>query len=215
MPWTYHRARMTHPRAPGRTTQTILALIPLSLVAAVFAARPGWFSGPWLWGHDLPKIFYPLAQLFHQALLAGQLPLWNDQLGLGFPLYAEGQIGAFYPLNWLIFRLPPLTALDVTRVVHLALAGVGTGLVGLRLSGSRLGAYVAAVGCVLCGGIVTKLEWTSVVVAYAWIPWVILPLIRRPAPNRAGLVLAGTAWGIQALAGHPQTWLMTGLSASL
>jgi hypothetical protein len=45
------------------------------------------------------------------------MPLWNDRLGLGFPLYAEGQIGAFYPPN-VAFVLPS----PVTKVTALALA---------------------------------------------------------------------------------------------
>src|SRR5207344_1516223 len=99
---------------------------------AIVTARVGIPGGPWLWNLDLPKIDYPLASFFHDALAAGRLPLWNDQLGLGYPLYAEGQIGAFYPPNWLIFQLPPLIALDVSRVLHLTLAGLGTGLITLR-----------------------------------------------------------------------------------
>jgi hypothetical protein len=127
-------------------------------------------------------------------------------------LYAEGQIGAFYPPNWLIFQLPPLQALDVTRVLHVALAGLGTGLIALRLTGSRSGAVVAATTAALCGGIVTKLEWTNVVVAWAWVPWILLPLTRRPAPSRTGVAVAGILWGVQALAGHPNTWALTGIA---
>ncbi|MGH2377861.1 MAG: hypothetical protein ACRDGT_05240 [Candidatus Limnocylindria bacterium] len=184
-----------------------------SLVSALVAARVGGAGGPWLWNLDLPKLDYPLAVLFHEALAEGRLPLWSDRLGLGFPLYAEGQIGAFYPPNWIVFRLPPLVALDVTRVLHLTFAGVGTALIALRLGGSLPGAVVASAVAVLSGGIVSKLEWTNMLAAYAWFPWVILPLLRRPTPTFAGLVAGGTAWGVQALAGHPQVWLFTGAAA--
>lgn len=188
-------------------------LVIASLAAAVVADRISIGGGAWLWQLDLPKIDFPLASFFHDALAAGRLPLWNDNLGLGFPLYAEGQIGAFYPPNWLLYQLPPLNALDAVRVLHLVLAGVGTGLIGLRLSGSRTGALLATVVAVLGGAITTKLEWTNVVEAYGLLPWVLLPLIRRPFPTRRGLVLAGIAWGIQALAGHPNVWLLTGIAA--
>ncbi len=199
-----------------RPTQRAGAAIALvSLIAAVLAARVSGPDGPWLWNLDLPKIDYPLASLFHDALAAGRLPLWSDRLGLGFPLYAEGQIGAFYPPNWLIFQLPPIVALDLTRVLHLTLAGVGTGLLTLRVSGSRGGALAAAVTAILGGAIVTKLEWHNLVAAYGWMPWVLLPLVRRPHPTRAGLVAAGIAWGVQALTGHPNTWLLTGLTAAV
>ncbi|HEU0237582.1 MAG TPA: hypothetical protein VFR14_14180 [Candidatus Limnocylindrales bacterium] len=197
------------------TTRVGIGLVVLSVSAAVIAARVQGPDGPWLWNLDLPKIQYPLASLFHEALAAGRLPLWDDRLGLGFPLYAEGQIGAFYPPNWLLFRLPPLDALDATRVVHLAAAGVGAGLLVLRLAGSPAGAAVAALTAVLGGAITTKLEWHNLVAAYAFAPWILLPLVRRPAPTRIGLAAAGIMFGIQALAGHPNTWLLTGLTAAV
>ncbi len=220
---------MTRPGALGRQArdaaeQGIAALRPrgwrwLLILAiactllAVVAARLSGPSGPWLWNWDLPKVDFPLAALFHAALRDGHLPLWSDDLGLGFPLYAEGQIGAFYPPNWLLYQLPPLVALDVSRVLHLAMAGVGAGILTGRLSGSRTGSLAAAAVVVLGGAITAKLQWTNLVVAYAWLPWVLVPLVRRPAPTALGLAAAGLAWGLQALAGHPNTWLLTGLAA--
>jgi hypothetical protein len=185
----------------------------VSTVLAIIAARVSGPNGPWLWNWDLPKIDYPFAALFHAALSQGHLPLWSDNLGLGFPLYAEGQIGAFYPPNWLIYQLPPLVALDVSRVLHLALAGVGAGVLMSRLSGSRSGSLTTAAIVVLGGAITAKLQWTNLVAAYAWLPWVLVPLVRRPAPTARGLACASLAWGIQALTGHPNMWLLTGLSA--
>jgi hypothetical protein len=200
------------PRVAG--ARGTAAFVIVSLLAAAVADRAAGLNGPWLWNLDMPKIDCPLASFFHDALVHGRLPLWNDQLGLGFPLYAEGQIGAFYPPNWLIYLLPPLQALDATRIVHLALAGTGAGLIARRLGGGPAGALLACVGAVLSGGIVAKLEWTNFVVAYGWLPWVLLPLVRRPGPTRIGLVAAGVAWGIQALAGHPSMWLFTGIAAA-
>jgi hypothetical protein len=162
----------------------------------------------------MPLANYPFAVYFHEALAKGGLPFWTDRVGMGFPLYAEGQIGALYPPNWLIYQLPPLVALDVARILHLVLAGVGGGLIVLRLTGSRTGAATAALVLVLCGGIAAKLEWTQVVTVYGWIPWVLLPLLwRRPAPTRGLVMLAGVFWGVQALGGHPPYWVLTGVAA--
>lgn len=194
---------------------TLLVLVAVSAAGAVLAARISFGADGWLWNLDMPKIHYPLAVFFHDALAAGQLPLWEEDLGLGFPLYAEGQIGAFYPPNWVLFRFDPLVALDLTRLVHLTLAGTGAGLLALRVAGSRQGALLAALIVVLCGAIVTKLEWWNLVATYAWMPWVLLPLAGRRAPRRSEVALAGVLWGVQALAGHPQTWLLTGLAAFL
>src|SRR5436309_15827350 len=103
------RVTVRRPRIPA-TAVAVVQLALISLAAGAWAARLFRDPGEWLWNLDLPKIDYPLAVFFHDALAGGRLPLWNDQLGLGFPLYAEGQIGAFYPLNWLLFQLPPLAA---------------------------------------------------------------------------------------------------------
>ncbi len=188
-----------------------VGLAILAIAAAVWADRILLTPGQWLWNLDMPKIDVPLAVFAHEAVTAGHLPLWSDRLGLGYPLYAEGQVAAFYPPGWLIFRLPPMTALDVYRVAHLAVAGVGAGLLVLRIRGSRPGALVAMLVAVLGGAIVAKLEWHNMVAAYAYLPWVLLTLVRRPRPTRTGLIAAGLLYGIQALAGHPNTWLLTGI----
>ncbi len=190
-------------------------LVLVSFVAAILVARIHGPAGPWLWNLDLPKIDYPLASFFHDALGEGRLPLWNDHLGLGYPLYAEGQIGAFYPPNWLLFQFPPLIALDLSRVLHLTIAGAGAGTLVLGLAGSRSGAFIAAVVAVLGGAIAAKLEWHNLVAAYAYLPWVLVPLVRRPGPTRGGLVAAGFLLGFQAWTGHPNTWLLTCLAAGV
>ena len=209
------RAVLARPRIRGLSFRRTVAILALaSFAAALIVARVSGAGGPWLWQADLPPFEYPLASVYHNALARGQLPLWSDLMGFGFPLYAEGQIGAFYPPNWLIYMLPPLQALDVSRVLHLTLAGVGTGVIVLRLAGSRSGAVVAALLAVAAGGIVAKLEWTSFIVEYGWAPWVLLPLLRRPVPSRMGLVASAVAWGVQALGFHPIPWVLTGLGAA-
>lgn len=204
-PWRHARAQLP----------TLALVVLASLVAAVLAARVDLGGDHWLWNLDMPKIDFPFAVLAHDALAAGRLPLWDDRLGLGFPLYAEGQIGAFYPPNWALFQLEPLAAMDASRVVHLAWAGIGAGLLAVRIGGAGPGAAVAALVAVAGGAITAKLEWWNLVAAYAWLPWVLLPLARRPAPTAAGVAAAGILWGFQALAGHPNTWLLTGLAAGV
>jgi hypothetical protein len=214
--WRPRTVALVRPSTDPGLRGTVLALLAISLVAALVVDRFGGFGGPWLWNFDMSLANYPFASYFHEALLKGTLPFWNDRVGMGFPLYAEGQIGALYPPNWLIYQLPPLVALDVARIVHLLLAGVGGGLIVLRMTGSRTGAATTAIVVVLCGGIASKLEWTQVVTVFGWMPWVLLPLLwRRPRPTRGLVVLAGVFWGIQALGGHPPYWVLTGIAAAV
>jgi hypothetical protein len=198
-----------------RAALFVLALAGVSMAAAALAARVTFGLDGWLWNLDMPKIHYPLAAFYHQALVEGRLPLWEPDLGLGFPLYAEGQIGAFYPPNWILFQFEPLAAMDLSRLLHLAMTGVGTGLLALRLSGSRTGALLAAAAIVLCAATTTKLQWWNMTAAFAWAPWVLLAISARRPPRRGELVAAGVLWGLQALTGHPQTWMLTGLAAGV
>jgi len=51
-------------------------------------------------------------------------------------------------------------------------------------------------------------------VVYGWMPWVFLPLLwNRTGPTFSLIILAGFAWGIQALGGHPPYWVLTGVGA--
>src|SRR5262249_37714803 len=113
-------------RIPGAGTGASIVLVTLvSTVAALIAVRFGGPDGPWLWNYDMAPFMAPFATLLHEAVSAGRLPLWHDTVAMGMPIAAEGQMGALYPPNWLIFQLPPLAGLDATRIIHLVLAGVG------------------------------------------------------------------------------------------
>ena len=51
---------------------------------------------------------YPWAKFYQQQIRQFQLPWWFPQMQCGFPVLAEGQIGAFYPLNYLFFMFLPV-----------------------------------------------------------------------------------------------------------
>lgn len=188
-------------------------LAALAGMSALIATRFGTLVGRLVYNYDSPVDFF-LPSLFHQSLREGRLPLWSDKLGLGFPLYAEGKIAAFYPPHWLIYQLPALDAVQVTLLMHLVFLGLGTALLVRSLSnGQRSPAIFAAAAIPLVGGLVAKLEWTNMVEAFAWLPWILLPLLRHGAPTRRDIALGGMAWGAQALLGHPNVWLLSGLTA--
>lgn len=51
---------------------------------------------------------YPWAKFYQEQIRQFRLPWWAADFHCGFPLLAEGQIGAFYPLNYLFFLLLPV-----------------------------------------------------------------------------------------------------------
>ena len=102
----------------------LAAVIGLILITLAFFWRAA--SGHWTFFHeDITCLFYPMKSYYAECLRAGRLPLWNPYIGGGYPQFAEGQIGALYPLNLLLFGLLPLTlAYNYNVILHYALAGL-------------------------------------------------------------------------------------------
>lgn len=69
--------------------------------------------------------FYPWYKLYSQSIKSLSLPYWISYNQCGFPLFAEGQIGALYPVNILTYLLLPWkAAYSFNIVVHFFMGGI-------------------------------------------------------------------------------------------
>ncbi|MBI3914192.1 MAG: YfhO family protein, partial [Chloroflexi bacterium] len=122
--------------------------------------------------YDIQYLFYPIRFELAHRLAQGQLPFWSATMHGGFPLLAEGQVGALYPLNWLLYRFLPLhIALSYSLLPHLALAGVG---MYLFLRTQNLRAAAASVGALsfyFSGFFAAKIQHMTNMIAAGWMPW--------------------------------------------
>jgi len=76
---------------------------------------------------DIWHFHYPVKHLLATALKAGHLPFWTPLIGSGLPVFAEGQIGALYPPNLILFALlPTWLAWNLSFPLALAIAFTGT-----------------------------------------------------------------------------------------
>lgn len=67
---------------------------------------------------------YPWAKFLQDSIRQFRLPWWTSQIQCGFPLLAEGQIGAFYPLNLIfLFLIPLKAAYNYEALFHFILGG--------------------------------------------------------------------------------------------
>lgn len=88
---------------------------------------------------------YPWAKFYQQEIHQGRLPWWTSAIQCGFPLLAEGQIGAFYPLNFLFFYFLPLAwAYNYIILFQYLLGGILFYAFLLRLKISRWGSFFAS-----------------------------------------------------------------------
>lgn len=213
-------------RFPAR----LLWLTPFLLLAPVYLTGQALF-----WGTPLLQ-FIPWWKAAWDALLAGYLPLWNPDVGMGAPLLANYQSALFYPVTWGYFILYLIGGVRwmawgqaLSVALHLAISAVGMARLARRLEMGALAQAVAGLAYGLCGYLVARAGFLSINAAAAWLPWVLLALtvlidaLRRPpgvqpaAPRvarRAFLSLAACL-ALQLLSGHAQTTWYTLLLAGL
>lgn len=185
-----------------------LATCGLALGLTLVIWLPIW-NGAGFVGGDIYSYFFPQKVIYSEALQSGELPLWNDRAGFGYPLLAESQTGIFYPPNLVLYRLlDPHSAFHVSFLLHYFLAFVFASMVAQRLGVGLLPSWL-----------------TALVYVYGWFPprtcveWAIIGGIWLPAALwcaesflssrlwRYAIGLSGVL-AVQLLAGHFQiAWL--------
>lgn len=162
---------------------------------------------------DFIRVFYPFRHFVAGELWAGRIPLWNPYIYGGHPGLADIQTGTFYPLSLLTILLAskgglPVRALEWEAIFHFSLAGIFTYLFVRRLLGNRFAAFVAGVTFAY-GGYLHSFPITQlgILETAVWLPLVLLLLELGVSKGTVYFPLAGVAWAISLLAGHPQTWM--------
>jgi hypothetical protein len=171
--------------------------------------------------------FIPWQSSVIDSLRYGNLPVWNPLNGMGAPLAANYQLGCFYPLNWILYIIGAIGGTSwiawgysLLIIIHLVWAGAGMILLMRQLEVGNLGQAVAGISMGLCGFLIGRLGFFSMIWAAVWIPWVLLyagkiakPIITNQRQNGSwinhGLVIC---LAMQLLAGHAQltwyTWML-------
>ena len=173
----------------------------------------------WLWpigigrkmpvGGDVTQFFLGLMGFFRDSLLDGQIPVWNDLWGYGFPGLAESQMGVFYPPHIVLYgHFSTETAYVLSLLFHTLWGGLGIYWASRRIGISRVGSVLAAFSWSACGFFLIHLAHPWGYTTGSWMPWafglawsILAPGTRtiRFAPLLLSLVLV-----LQILPGHFQ-----------
>ncbi len=124
-------------------------------------------------GHsDIWHFNFPLKFLLSQALKAGYLPLWSKDIGTGFPVLGEGQIGVFNLYNFLAFSfLNPVLAFNLGFLVIFVTSAAGTYLFCRSLKLSNLSSLFSALIFSLSGYFATQVVHFNLLQAASFLPW--------------------------------------------
>ncbi len=163
-------------------------------------------------GPDFILQFIPWWDYCADMLRAGNLPWWDASVMFGVPYLADPQSAVLYPLNWLFIFVPTVTALTILIVLHLWIAALFT-MLWMRAQGVGYTAAVLAGLIYSSGGFITAHLFAghyTLICSAAWIPAILWQIeIFFRTHQLKSIVWTGFFLGLQALAGHPQTSIIT------
>jgi len=192
-----------------------LCMIVAAMVIGVLFFGSVIFGGRVYYAGDIARIYLPQRAALGRALAKGGIPWWSASVGAGYPLLAEGEVGALYPPNWILYHLlSPEAGLTASIILHYLLCALGFYAYGRLLRLSRAAACFGSMVFALGGFSIAHLSHVSILSVAAWLPWMFalthhllrsdLPKARRWATSLALALVVG----IQFLAGHAQMSLL-------
>src|SRR5262249_25330645 len=106
-------------------SRTRLAAVVAVVVALLAWLWPIGIGGKMPVGWEVTQFFLGLMGFLGEALRDGELPVWNDLWGYGFPGLAESQMGVFYPPHVVLYgRMFTEAAYVASLVLHTLWGGL-------------------------------------------------------------------------------------------
>ncbi|MGC9360974.1 MAG: YfhO family protein [Anaerolineae bacterium] len=195
----------------------VLGAAVCAVVLACFA--PVLWQGHVFYSGDMARLYIPAQAALQRSLRDGRLPWWSSELGIGYPLVAEGEVAALYPFT-LVFSLwlSPELAITAQVLLHYALMFLGVYLYGRQLGMSPLPAALTGLIWAFGGFNLAHLSHVSILRAATWLPWLLWLMggLSTGLPTAKALLRGGAlalVVALQWLAGHPQMALLNSLVA--
>jgi len=146
-------------------------------------------------GQTIPNKF-----LLVEYIKNGILPLWNPFSFLGFPMLADIQVGAFYLPDIIIFSLfSPLSAHNISVLVHIIFASLGVYLLVKEISKSSLISFSLSLMMVLGGSFLSRIVYLNFLETIAFVPWILLIIQTK----KISIPLLAAIIALMVFAGHP------------
>lgn len=194
----------------------ITSVITMLLLVAVFFARlfypqPQLIVTPDYGRSDAWHFSLPTKYALSQSLATNTLPLWRNDIGGGFPLFSEGQTGALFLPNLILFKTLPITHAYNAALI-LAIATLGIGIYGLLrvLRYSSVASLLAGITLAFSGLSITQLTHITLLQGVSMLPFVVLlSILTVRTASRFWTGLLAIAISQQIYAGFPQASFMT------
>ncbi len=133
----------------------------------------GFFISPLKW--DALDAFLPWRYSISEMIRNGNMPWWSSYQHLGFPIHADPEAGAWYPVIWIfsLFKVYDPALLNLEYILHLSIAGYGVYLICKDLKLDKYISFSTGVAFMLCGFFISNAQNFIFVVAMSWFPLII------------------------------------------
>ncbi len=190
-----------------RTLVALALTLTLVILGALIAPTTG---GRVYFASDLGTQNLPLRKIYASHLAAGDCLTWSNRLFSGYLMHGEGQIGAYHPLHWLLYRFLPLpVAFNSELILSYPLMLLGMFLLLRRWELDDGPALFGALLFTFSGFNLLHFIHPNAVEVTAHLPWLLLSIDialrsadpRKVALARFAITLLTTS---QLLLGYPQ-----------
>lgn len=150
---------------------TLLIVVALGYFQIAFMRHP--------LTYDMIDCYYPWRYMIGECLRNGMPPLWNPYQTLGYPIHADPQSGAWYPVAWLIgyFRGYNIYSMHMEYLFHLFIAAFGMFFLGNILKFDKRVSFMIAVAYVFSGFFIGNSQHLTYTISGAWIPLILAQYI--------------------------------------
>ena len=162
---------MSEPTSSTVWDRLAALLVLFSLALFLFAAALP--SDQLLSFRDAGHLYLAIKTRTADALRAGQLPIWEERMGCGWPFLADPISQVLYPANLLFLFLSPVQGLKYFVLLHLAGAGWALMLLAREFGVSRSAALVGGLLFLGSGAVVSQ-HWSPPWIA--GLPWLLISM---------------------------------------
>jgi len=119
----------------------------------------------------------PLKWVLYQSWRSGKIPFWTDKIFAGYPLLAEGQMGFFYPLNFLpALIFPFVTAYNLSIFLNFLVAAWGMFFLAKSFGLRYFSSLFSAIAFSLSSFFVLHIVHQNIIATACWLPFLFLSL---------------------------------------
>ena len=167
---------------------------------------------------DMTDQYLPWRYFVGECLKNGHLPLWNPYTHFGYPIHADPQSGAWYPVVWLIGALFGYNMfwIHIEFLLHVFLAGVGMFLLADYFTNEKRISLATAICYMLCGFFSGNAQHLTWIISGTWIAFVLFYFLRfQQQGNNKDLFHTALAFFMLMTGGYPAFLITTAYSLAV